>query len=399
MKPLKVMFIAPSDLPIPAVLGGGMEQLLQNIIEVNEREQKLLIQIITPFNKKAIALQKEFVYSNFINVKYSFYFKIYNLIFRNTYKWLKLDFFHYYLLKINRYISSLKPNVVIIWGNDEQILSISKVVPKEKLYYCQATLRFQNVDKFDLCNKIFIGSNHTINEINKASEYKLSEKLFRVQSAIDIYYFQNNFSELDKINTRKLLGFNNDYPIISYLGRIVESKGALALLNSALILKERGFKFNLLLLGNLGSGFGKNKHIIGDHENNKLQEKINKLKNSCVHTGFVKTELLPLYMSIADIGVVPSIVEDVSPLAYFQWQSMGISTVVSDAGGIPEFFSEDYSLMFKRGENMEEELANHLEDLINNPEVRIKMGQNALRMRPTLSKERYYKDIVNIVLS
>jgi glycosyltransferase involved in cell wall biosynthesis len=195
------------------------------------------------------------------------------------------------------------------------------------------------------------------------------------------------------------MNFCDNYPIISYLGRIVESKGALILLNSALILKEKGVKFNLLLLGNLGSGFGKNNNIIDAGENAKLQQKINLLKDNCIHTGFVTTELLPLHMSIVDIGVVPSIVEDVSPLTYFQWQAMGISTVVSDAGGIPEFFSDDYSLMFKRGENMEEELANHLEFLINNPETRRNMGQNALRMRPILSKQRYYNDLVDLVLN
>lgn len=399
MKLLKVMFIAPADLPIPAVLGGGMEQLLQNIVEVNEKEQKLVIQIVTPFNIKAIQLQKKFKFSTFVNIKYKFYFKIYNTIFRNIKRWLRIDFFHYYLLKINKIILKLHPDLVIIWGNDEHILSISKVVPKEKLFYCQATLRIQNVDKFDLCNKILIGSNHTINEVNKASGYKLTKSLFRIQSAIDINYFQNNFSEVEKFNIKKQFNLNNSYPTISYLGRIVESKGALVLLNASLILKERGIKFNLLLLGNLGSGFGKNKKILEDVEYNKLQDKINLLGNSCVQTGFVKTELLPFYMSIPDIGVVPSIVEDVSPLAYFQWQAMGISTVVSDAGGIPEFFADDYSLMFKRGENMVEELTNHLEFLIKNPEIRIKMGQNALRMRPNLSKERYYDELINLILN
>jgi glycosyltransferase involved in cell wall biosynthesis len=308
-------------------------------------------------------------------------------------------FAHYYLIKINKIILELRPDLVIIWGNDEHILSISKVVSKEILYYCQATLRFENLDKFDLCSKILLGSNHTINEISKASGYKLIDKLFRLQSAIDINYFSNNFGEIEKVNTKKQMNFCDNYPIISYLGRIVESKGALILLNSALILKEKGVKFNLLLLGNLGSGFGKNNNIIDAGENAKLQQKINLLKDNCIHTGFVTTELLPLHMSIVDIGVVPSIVEDVSPLTYFQWQAMGISTVVSDAGGIPEFFSDDYSLMFKRGENMEEELANHLEFLINNPETRRNMGQNALRMRPILSKQRYYNDLVDLVLN
>lgn len=393
------VIIAPSNLPIPAIKGGGIEQLIQNLIDENEKHKTICFSIISQFDRESIKRQKKYRRSIFYNINPNFFYKIYNFFARFYFLVIKKEFFNLTMIKMGRILSKLPYDKVIIFGNDEQILFFSKFVHENKLIYYQATLMFNNLDKFNYCHKIILGSNHSINQINIASGYKFSKKIVKLQSCVDTDFFTDSYQDEYKLILKKELGLNCDLPIVSYLGRVVKSKGIIVLLEALYILKSKGIEFNLLIIGSLGSGFGKSDDNIDLAEKNLIKQKISQLENQCITTGFISQDKLPLYMSLCDIGVVPSLVEDVSPLAYFQWQSMGKATIVSDAGGIPEFFSNLYSLSFKRGELMEYELAYKLETLIKQKELRVKMGIEALKMKSSINKERYYNDFIDIILN
>ena len=157
--------------------------------------------------------------------------------------------------------------------------------------------------------------------------------------------------------------------------------------------------FKILLIGSLGSNFGSKKNHIDSSETDGIREMIIELGSKCISTGFIPNEDLPNYLALTDIGVVPSLCEDVAPNSYLQFQVIGKPSIVSDGGGIPEFFSQEHSIMVSRGENMVEELKAAMVELILNKKKRKELGENAKLNCDYLSKERYFQDFSTIILN
>ena len=393
-----IIIVAPSILPIPAVESGAYEQFIQLIIDENELDQKVNFIVISLKNKKTQIVRKKYQNTKFVDFKNSFFLRLINKIHKNLFLLSnKKEWYNYHITQITDIIKSTKFDKVLIFGGGNHIKPISNIVQKNKIIFYLATEILKNTQDFSLCYKVILGNKRMISEINKINIDLSSTKLVNLVPGIDINYYQS-FSNENAQRLKEKYNITFDTTVLTYVGRIVNSKGVSLLLNSCLKLHDSN-KFKLLLIGSLGSNFGSDGSNMRQSDTDGILELIKKLGSKCISAGFVKVEDLPDFLSLTDIGVVPSICEDVAPGSYLQFLCLGKATVVSDAGGIPEFFSHDYSLMFKRGENMEEELANHLEYLIINPEIRKKMGQNALKMRPTLSKERYYNDLVDLVLN
>jgi spore coat protein SA len=393
----RIAIIAPNSLPIPALQSGGIEQLIENIINQNELTPKVKITVISAYSPLTKHLEKKYINTHFINITYSLYTRCYNFLNRKIFsKILQKEYFHHNILQIMNYLKNNSFDKVVILGNDEQIIPISQIVTKEKIIYYQATLMLNRANDFKLCNKILVGCDHSKQSILSHTKTLSENDVQVIQSGIDIEYFSNN--KLSNKNIiREKYRIEKDIPLICYLGRLVASKGVIVLLNAALLLKN-SLSFKLILIGSFGSDFGaKNKKGISDEEK-EIKKLISELGDKCIVTGFINVEDLPNYISSLDIGVVPSLVEDVSPLTYFQYQALGIPTIVSDAGGIPEFYSPKYSIMVKRGSNMEKELANAMVELIQNKEKHELMEKASLENREHLGIKRYFDDFIKLVV-
>ena len=51
---MKICIVTAGLLPVPDVRGGAIERLMTMIADVNEKEHRLEITIVTQFNKKAV---------------------------------------------------------------------------------------------------------------------------------------------------------------------------------------------------------------------------------------------------------------------------------------------------------------------------------------------------------
>jgi len=392
-----IAIIAPAHLPIPAVLSGGIEQLIGNIIEQNEKTPKIFIHIISAYSPLTKELEKKYINTKFHNIRYSFWRRCLNYIDREVLsKILRYQHYKHDINQIVKYIKNGSYDKVVIYGNDHQIKPISMVIEKEKLVYILATLMLNKVKDFSLCERIIVGSNQSKLSVLQNND-KISEKNIRiVQSGIDTEYFKplsiNNNRQ--KIRQRHKIG--EEESLVCYLGRIDASKGVIAILQAAISIMDT-ITFKLILIGNFGLSFGSTvKNKLTDEEL-EIRNYIDKLGDKCIVTGFVQNEELIDYLSAVDIGLVPSICEDVSPLTYFQYQAMGIPTIVSDAGGIPEYFSPDFSLMFRRGPHMISDIATCIKEMVENKRMRYRMSCASLKNREHLGIERFYNDFVRIV--
>lgn len=84
---------------------------------------------------------------------------------------------------------------------------------------------------------------------------------------------------------------------------------------------------------------------------------------------------VPSILRQADVVVLPSL-QDNQPFAVMEAQLAGRPIVVSDAGGIPEMVTHrETGLVFPKGKS--EQLAEHLTTLLDDPEWRVRLGQNS----------------------
>ena len=66
----RICIVIPEGLPVPAVRGGAIETLIQQVIDINEVEKKSSFTIICSEDQNAIKLSREYKYTNFFFIPY-----------------------------------------------------------------------------------------------------------------------------------------------------------------------------------------------------------------------------------------------------------------------------------------------------------------------------------------
>jgi len=393
----KIVIIAPSVLPIPAIQSGAYEQLIEYILKVNEELKAVDFILISKKNIGTYKLRKKFNYTTFHDFDDNIFKRIFNNINKRINKLFPQKIhYNFHVTQIQDILKKLKYDKVLIVGNVDYINPISEIVEKDKIVFYLATEILSHVNIFHKCGKIITGNNRLVNLVLDKNKALKSNEVVNLIPGIDIDFFRKSTADKVKI-LKKKLGIPDSKKVICYIGRIVTSKGVNVLLEAILKLNNRD-DYTLLLIGSIGSNFGSTSNgKVSDVEG--IVELIAKLGDKCIATGFVANEELADYLAIADIGVVPSICEDVAPASYLQFQAIGIPTIVSNGGGIPEFFSPDYSIMVNRGDTMIEELQAALITLLDDISKRNTMGKMAFANSDKFSMNRYFKDLINIIES
>ncbi|PIZ51003.1 hypothetical protein COY27_05095 [Candidatus Woesearchaeota archaeon CG_4_10_14_0_2_um_filter_33_13] len=196
-----------------------------------------------------------------------------------------------------------------------------------------------------------------------------------VHLGVDINKF---FPVKDKNNIRKKLSLPQEKMIIGYVGRVSNEKNTHTLLEAFKKLPQQN---NLHLL------------IVGDGSVNLVKEL--KSISNCTVTGFVRN--VEDYYQAMDIFVMPSLTETTS-LATLEAMSTGLPVIATKVGFIKEYLSKEHNgLFFPR--NSSGMLAVKLEQLLNSPALREKLGHNARKtVAYSFSWERSINKIKRIFL-
>lgn len=177
-------------------------------------------------------------------------------------------------------------------------------------------------------------------------------------------------------------------PVIGYIGSFVQYEGLENLAQACTQLLKKGIDFRLLLVGNenaSGSGRGPiTAEIIRLAEEEGLAEKL-------IMPGRVPYEQVESYYSLIDIAPFPRkpqpVTEMVSPMKPLEALAMEKAVVVSSVRALTEMIQDNETgLIFEKG-NIKD-LADKLENLIKNPDLRYRLGKAG---RIWVEKERTWK--------
>ena len=404
----RIMLIPPQILPIPSIGGGGIETVVTNLIDVNEKEKRVFFVIPSQYLKgvesfhyhyskiyyfdKCKPTNNPFCFSRF---KFSFIWVL------ALFKKILFNRFTFYLFRKKGFVF---PNYFLY-----QCLLIAK---KEKVDYIVNESCLIDSRCFDLLSK-YLGKNKIYFRVHNSTPVGTKEERLAINNSISLSEYGKqkwisgcdisgdnevvysginlnifNVDNLDKIHNREEFGISNDDFVVFYCGRISPIKGIKELITAFKLIHNDSMK--LIIAG--GVQFSQN------ITNSFFDEIMNEIKQDkrIIYLGYINNEDLPKYQPIADIQVVPTICEEAAGLVCIEGMAAGLPLIVTDSGGMPEYVDEKCAIIIPRDDSISYNIKRAIEVLYENNDMRLSMGQHSKERARKFSKEESYHSFVNI---
>ena len=160
---------------------------------------------------------------------------------------------------------------------------------------------------------------------------------------------------------RKLFGFTDRDFIAIYSGRIVPQKGVKELIQAFQQLIE--YKdIKLLVVGGDNFGDSVKSNIFLDELHDMAKEMNEKVK----FTGFVPYNNLPAYLSISNVAIVPSIINEALGMTCIEATAMGLPIIATNDGGIPETLIGQKHILLDKDDDLPTHIAQAVLEIKNN---------------------------------
>lgn len=387
----KICVIMGGVMPVPAVYGGAIETLVTSIAKEYSKEDGFELTICSVYDKKAEEAAKQypdvrFFWTHTKTIKNLFLHAIFLGIRMTTGKCIRPLQRHYN--EIAKLFQKEKFDLIIAEGGDTQaIVDIAEGYRRD---------RFANHIHIHYLPPENIAENygHVIGVSKFVTEEYLKVchvqvKAHVLKNAIDVKKFGRKVSEPEKKEIRRKLGLSEKDFVILYVGRIMEIKGVLELMQAVTELEDE--KIKLLVLGGANSG----KWAFSSYE--KKVKKISKqYKNRIIYTGYVDNSEIYKYAAVADVQCVPTLVEEAAGMVILEALAEGIPLIVTKSGGVTEYIDKNTSLIIER-QNIVENLKHAISYIKDHPEVREKLSQNARILSGEYDDSIYYKNFVQMI--
>ena len=178
--------------------------------------------------------------------------------------------------------------------------------------------------------------------------------------------------------------------MVLYVGRILEIKGVLELMQAVTGLEDKHIK--LLIMGSANSG----KWAYSSYER-RVKKLSEQNKDRIIFTGYVDNSEVYQYASVADVQCVPTLVEEAAGLVLLEAMAEGIPLIVAKSGGVIEYVDDSTALMIEQ-ENIVDNLKNAICYMKEHLEVRKQMSKNANIQSDKFNESIYYEEFCNLVV-
>lgn len=400
----KIAIISSGYFPVPAIKGGAVETLIENLAYGNEKEKLADITIFTTFDIDAFYESKKYKNSNFkfINTpkivrKLD---KLMYFIFKKVLRVKKHMSFRYIFQRIY-YIYAVSKNLKnndfdkIILENTSTLFLTLKLFNNKEKYKNKVYYHLHNEVNGDFgCSEIIVNSKKVIgvsqyinDSFRKNYTSYPDNKMEVLLNCIDI---ENLKLSNCKSDIRKKYNINENDIVYIFTGRLCEEKGIKETIEAFSKLKFENIK--LLVVGNYYFGTD----MKSDFED-ELFRLASRLDNKIIFTGFIPNSKLVDYYSCSDIAILPSVWNEPAGLTVIEAMASGLPVITTDVGGIPEYTNKDCSILIKRDNNIVESLKNAMEELYSNKEKRDCMRRHSIRISKNYSKENYLKNFIEVL--
>ena len=388
---MKIAILTCGILPIPAVQGGAVENLIDFYLEFNNQKRLHDITIYSPWDNKAKnhpALSSDvnhYIYIDDKSLKARIARRIYKCFHSNEYY---NHYIEYYFEKVYSNLKKGDFDIVVLENCPGYAYKLSQRGYHNLVLHLHNELLHSNSRYHDIIfnslTKILTVSDY-IKE--RVSSIQPSNKIQTIYNGIDLNIFSPK--DISTIN-RNRIGFSESDFIIVYSGRINNEKGISELIDALLNLRDIP-QIKLMVLGSSFFDITKNENKFVRSLKNKAKE----IESKIIFTGFIPYSQVPDYLQIADIAVLPSMWEEPFGLTIVEAMAVGLPLVTTKSGGIPEI-CEGVATIVER-DHIVNNLASAIIDLYKHPEKRQQMATASLERAKLFDKETFAKKFLTAI--
>ena len=383
---MKIAILTCGILPIPAVQGGAVENMIDFYLDYNNRKKLHDITVYSPWNPNVIhhpAISSDvnhYIYFDVTSFKARFARRMYKYFHANEYY---NYFIEYYFEKVYRDLKKKDFDYIVLENSPGHTYKLAQRGYKNIVLHLNNDLLNSKSNHheiiFNSLIKILTCSNY-IKE--RVSSIESSNKIKTLHNAIDINSFSSKNADT---SLRKKNGLSEEDFVIVYSGRINKDKGVSELIDALLSLKNIP-NIKLLIIGGSFYGNAKNEDCFV----NSLKIKAKIIEDKIIFTGFIPYNRVPDYLQLADIAVLPSMWEEPFGLTIVEALAAGLPLITTRSGGIPEICEGVATIVDK--ENVVNNLATAILDLYQHPEKREQMAKASIERARLFDKETFARN-------
>ena len=382
---MKIAVITSGILPVPAVQGGAVENLIDFYLEYNDIHKLHDITVFSVYHpdvKTHPALQSKVNRYEFVDIN-NWWFKLemrlYGLTHHNDCYYHNLE---YFFEKVYKKIESQRFNLIILENRPGFAIKLKQRIPNipivshihtNMLYeYSEQTKKI--FDSTDL----FITVSNFLKE--KMEAIGIPAKIVTVYNGLDNSLFYKDVKPIP----RKEFGFKEEDFVVVFTGRLVPDKGIKELLLAFQKLQDQK-DIKLLVIGaeNFADSSNKSPFLT------ELKQLAETLKGQVVFTGFIPYRRLPQYLAVSNVMVVPSHINEAFGMTCIEACAMGLPVIATDDGGIPEALVEQRHITIDKNGDLPQLIAIAIKTIKDN--YLVYQGNN---IQPSFTKNTYAKTLL-----
>lgn len=393
---MKIAILTSGILPVPAVQGGAVENLIDFYLDYNDRHRLHDITVYSVWHPdvEGHPAQKSDVnhyrYIHTSSLMGRLRRRLYQAVHAHEYYNAFIEYFFeqaYSLIKQEHYDCILMENrpgyvyKLAQRGASNLMLHLHNDLLNHKTPYAH--------DIFRNLKKILTVSDYIKSRVATIAPCRPDEqaKIVTVHNGIHLQQFRESAAPA---TTRASLGFAEDDFILVYSGRLNKDKGIAELIDAMLLLNDLP-KIKLMIIGSTFFGNATNE----DGFVRTLKEKALPIKERLLFTGFVPYRKMPEHLLLADVAVIPSVWDDPFPTTVLEAQAAGLPIITTNRGGIPEEVGDGNAIIVPTEHQFVEGLADAIRQLYQQPEQRARMSAASLERAQYFDKERFARDFFN----
>ena len=213
------------------------------------------------------------------------------------------------------------------------------------------------------------------------------EKVVVLRNCIDVDRFSKTLTKEEKNSIKRKYNINNNDKVLLFTGRIVPEKGVKEIINALKNVKYKNYK--LLILGS-----ALNELKAKTEYQEQIETSISEIKDKIIFTGYIRYEEINKFYAMADVVVLPSIWDDPAPLTIIESLASGLPIITTNSGGIPEYAINNSAVILNKEDNLVENLAKAIDELLMDEEKCKKMSYAGKKATQDLTLKNYYNNFL-----
>ena len=391
---MKIAILTSGILPVPAVLGGAVENLIDFYLEYNNEHKLHDITVYSVSNKKVKKhpAQKSIVnHYEYININ-SIWFKVRAKIFerksRPNYYYYQME---YFLELIIKKIKKTSFDLIILENRPGFAIRLSEEFRTPIITHIHTNLLYtpseENLKVMTAMRGFIVVSEFVKKEIQKIG---IPKDIRVVYNGLDAELF--NPKKTSPMNREKL-GFQKEDFVAVFWGRLVPDKGVKELLMAYEMIKDHK-NIKLLVIGSINYEDSNNSTNAFLDELRSIAYKLNEVVS---FTGFIPYKEIPRYLAAANVAIIPSHINEAFGMTCIEACAMGMPVIATNDGGIPETLIGQKHILIKKEGDLPTQIADAIITIKNN--YSMYMGNYLF---PHFNKEYYslsFFETLNALLS